>query len=341
MHILGLSCGSLNGNSEILLKSALKEAAAHVPGTTISYIRIADASIPSYDLPGVFNPSSGAITPGSFTVSQAMSFTGVIDDRPACIDAILDSDAIVIASPVYTRQAAGVLKYFCDKALGPFVDAAFVEQALVGKKAGDPRFKDFTADERVLKPRVAALIAAGGARSEEWASLSLPSLHQCVFSLHAKVVDQILVQGVPFPGVVLADEPVMARSRQLGRNVASQLGKSFDDAVYIGEEKGSCPHCHLDAIILTRNNSVDCATCGAKGRLSSGEDGEIQVVFLDEPQTSVITMAGKRRHRDEIRDLGMNLGPKMLGLRSMHEEWAKMDNLLVKLPSAKAAVSKE
>jgi len=102
------------------------------------------------------------------------------------------------------RQPAGLLKAFADVSLGPFVDAAFVSRALQQQAAGISRFKDyvrdFVPDERVLKSRVVGLIAVGGAEEMEWGSLALPGLQQCVFSLHAKVVDQVIVRGCPFPG---------------------------------------------------------------------------------------------------------------------------------------------
>lgn len=55
-------------------------------------------------------------------------------------------------------------------------------------------------DERVLKNRVVGLITVGGATCTEWGALTLPGLQQCVFSLQAKVVGQVIVRGRPFPG---------------------------------------------------------------------------------------------------------------------------------------------
>lgn len=221
MHILGLSCGTNNGTSETLLKIALKEAAVD-PNVTISFLRMTEISIPTSGPPGLYDVRpTGSATPSEST-------NKIVDDRPVALDAILNCDALVIASPIYTRQAAGVLKFFCDRALGPYVDAADVEKAIAGKKVGGPRFKDFNPAKRLLKPRVGALIAAGGATSVEWSSLVLPMLHQSVFSMHIKVMDQMLARGVPIPGVLLADEAIQARAKRLGRNVASQLGRPFE-----------------------------------------------------------------------------------------------------------------
>jgi multimeric flavodoxin WrbA len=142
---------------------------------------------------------SNHLEPTSISVSSQIP-----DDRPALVNAILLADALIISCPIYTRQPAGILKAFTDTALGPFVDAAFVSRAIKQQAEGIARFKDYVKDyvpdERVLKNRVVGLIAVGGAACTEWGSLALPGLQQCVFSLHAKVVDQVIVRGCPYPG---------------------------------------------------------------------------------------------------------------------------------------------
>ncbi|OBT64245.1 hypothetical protein VE03_06889 [Pseudogymnoascus sp. 23342-1-I1] len=335
MNILAISCGSPNGNCEILLKAALNAAISSLPGTTGSILNLSNLSFPSYPIPGTFDPSTGSAN----AIPQGLPIKDQVpDDRPAALDAILNADALILASPVYTRQPAGILKYFCDKTLGPFVDASFVRQVLEGQKNGDPRFAKFAPDKRVLKPRVAALIAVGGATSTEWGSFALPLMHQCVFSLHAKVVDQLHVDGRPFPGSVLLleEEDVMQRAELLGRNVASQMGKVFEEAKFLGDREGSCPHCHLDMIVLngTGDNGIDCAVCGAKGKLVVDDKGIVGVTMFAEPVTSVITMEGKARHMREIGIVGKKLGPKMPGVKEEIQRYKDMDEgLVLRMPS--------
>ncbi|KAL2827267.1 flavoprotein-like protein [Aspergillus pseudoustus] len=335
MHILGLSSGTKNGTSETLLKIALKEAAAASPDVTISFLRLPEVAIPGSEQPGIYDkrPALGA--------NSLESIGQKIDDRPAVLEAILACDALIVASPIYTRQAAGVLKFVCDRTLGPYVDAAAVEKAIAGMKSGDPRFKDTNPEQRVLKPRVGALIAAGGATSVEWTSLALPMLHQSVFSLHIRVVDQMVARGVPNPGVALADEALPARAKRLGRNVASQLGKTFEEAEYLGDETGGCPHCRLNTIVVhgTATNDVDCAVCGAKGRLIVGDSGKIQVQYFKEPRTSVITMEGKRMHMEEIEIVARQTATSMADTEDARAEWKLMDQYKVELPSARAHAS--
>ena len=65
---------------------------------------------------------------------------------------------------------------------------------------------------------------------------------------------------------MLLTRAAIDRAAALGRNVASQLGNSFEAARYLGPP-GLCPMCHLDVIVL-RGAEVECATCGARGLLA-------------------------------------------------------------------------
>jgi multimeric flavodoxin WrbA len=198
MQILGISCGSPNGNSEILLKTALLAATSSSPTITTSLVSLQSLSLPTHAMPNHLGRPLGLSSTSVSTSSQ------IPDDRPTLVNAILLADALIISAPIYTRQPAGLLKAFTDTALGPFVDATFVSRAIKQNAAGIPRFKDYVKDyvpdERVLKSRVVGLIAVGGATCTEWGSLALPGLQQTVFSLHAKVVDQVIVRGCPYPG---------------------------------------------------------------------------------------------------------------------------------------------
>ncbi|MCW2867232.1 MAG: hypothetical protein JWR20_1420, partial [Marmoricola sp.] len=107
------------------------------------------------------------------------------------------------------------------------------------------------------------------------------------------VVDQFVVHGAGTPRSVVLDPDALARAARLGAHVASQLGRDSHTAEYAGEP-GLCPMCHLDAIVLT-GRDVQCATCGATGRL--GDDAAVTWTDLD---TSVLSMAEKRAHYAEI-----------------------------------------
>jgi hypothetical protein len=104
----------------------------------------------------------------------------------------------------------------------------------------------------------------------------------------------------------------MDRAAVLGHHVASQLGVPFDQARYLGPP-GLCPMCHLDVVVL-RGADVECATCGARGRLAPGAE-----VTWTDLSTSVISMAEKRAHAAEIQQTAGHHAP----LRAEIEERAR------------------
>ena len=164
------------------------------------------------------------------------------------------------------------------------------------RRAGGDPVVPFRVDERVLKPRVAGFIAVGGSLTSQWKTLALPVLHTTTFSMQTAVVDQVQFDGAGTPRSIVLDPAALERAARLGRNVAAQLGRPFDEAEYVGDEPGLCPMCHLDVVVL-RGRDVECATCGARGELR--EDLQVHWTGL---ATSVITMEEKRDHFFEIRE---------------------------------------
>ena len=60
------------------------------------------------------------------------------------------------------------------------------------------------------------------------------------------IVDQIQVMGAGMRGSVLVNlDGAVQRARQLGRNIAEQIGKHFDDLEYKGDNPGTCPDSNL------------------------------------------------------------------------------------------------
>jgi multimeric flavodoxin WrbA len=267
MRLLGLSAGSPGGSVEIALKTALR--AAEAEGASVELVRLDELRLSS-------GPS--AAEP---------------DDTWWFWERLMAADGLIVASPIVSRFITGRLKLLMDKVLGPNADRAIVEKLIAMRDAGEEPIVPFRLDERVLRPRVAGFIAVGGSLTPQWKGLCLPTMHALTFSLQAAVVDQIVTAGSGTPQSIVLDDEALARCGQLGRNVAAQLGRSFDDAEYVGPP-GLCPLCHLDVIAL-RDREVECATCGARGRMS--DDAVVEWTDLD---TSVISMAEKRDHYIEI-----------------------------------------
>ncbi|WP_159451397.1 flavodoxin family protein [Demequina sp. NBRC 110054] len=261
--VLGLGCGNPGGSAEILLIEALR--AAQDDGAEVELVRLEDLCLDT---------------------------VGGEDDAEWFWERLITCDAWIVSAPIISRTVPGRLKVLGDRLLGPNADAAIIEGLLEARRRGEDPAVPFRVDERVLKPRVAGLIACGGALTTQWKALALPVMHTLTFSMSIAVVDQMVVEGAGTPRSVVLDDDAVARAGTLGHRVASQLGRSFDEAEYLGDP-GACPMCHLDVITL-QPKGVQCASCGALGRLT---DGRVEWTDLD---TSVISMAERRAHYREI-----------------------------------------
>jgi multimeric flavodoxin WrbA len=267
-HLLGLGCGQPRGSAEILLKAALAEA--ETAGASVELVRLDELHIPS-----------GPDAPEP-------------DDIWWFWERLVACDGLIVSTPIISRTVAARLKLLVDRLLGPNADAAIIEELVAVQRAGGDPVVPFRVDERVLKPRVAGFIAVGGSLTSQWKTLALPILHTTTFSMHMAVVDQVQFAGAGTPRSIVLDSAAIERAQRLGRNVATQLGRAFEDAVYLGDDPGLCPMCHLDVIVL-RGRAVECATCGARGEL-----GDDLTVRWTELESSVISMTEKRAHYREI-----------------------------------------
>ncbi|CAN5379539.1 flavodoxin family protein [soil metagenome] len=249
MKLLGLSAGNADGSAEILLKEALRGAEA--VGAEIELVRLHDVRLTS-------GPGAGG------------------DDAQWFWDRLMESDGLIIATPIYSRTIPGLLRLLGDKISGPQSDVAFTAEILRMRAAGERLSVDFEVDERVLRPRVAGFIAVGGSIPPRWKSLALPLLHTLTASAQIAVVDQVEFAGAGSPASIVLDAAALKRARSLGDAVGSQLGRAYDDAEYRGDS-GACPLCHLSVLVVV-GTTVECAVCGAAGELRV-VDGHPAVVF--------------------------------------------------------------
>lgn len=306
MHILGLANGSVGGNSEILLKAALSSARSSNPSITTSWIHV-----PSIVFPRNAGPLKNAPDISAGT-NASNNYNGVVtnnerDDRPQVLNAILNADALVFSTPVYSHQPAGPLKALLDTILGPYTDAALATRILSAQKSGsgDSRYANMSIDARIVKPRVAAFLAVGGSTTPDQFTMALPTLHMFCYPLHAKVVDQAVFMGYANPGAVLRSQgdEVLIRAKEVGVNVADQIGMVFDEAKYLGPEPhGACPHCHLAKLDFFggASNAIGCIVCGNTGKLVLGKDGAVVPEWDTDSEYCCITMKGKQKHIDDI-----------------------------------------
>ncbi|KAL4804780.1 flavoprotein [Aspergillus unguis] len=347
MHILGIANGSPGGNSELLMKAALTAATSSSKTLTASWIHAPSVTIPPNPPPleGSLDFSNGAMP----SLRSGKASEGIIpDDRKAVLDAILDADALIFSTPVYSHAPAGTLKGVLDRIMGPFTDAAFAKRTLDARNSSghdnNNQEGQNAIDQRILKPRVVGFMAVAGSTLPDQVSLALPQLHLLVYSIHAKVVDQEIFLGYGAPGSVVSkdDGLAIARAQQLGQNVASQLGKEFDDAEYLGPvPPGACPFCKLAKVDLFvgEGNRIGCVACGAEGYLVVDADGVIRPRWEEENSISSITMTGKQKHIDDLIKNGVREGQGLVSVENQQKirDWREMEIPKVKLPSHKLA----
>ena len=289
-RVLGLGCGQPHGSAEILLKAALHAAAG--AGAAVELVRLEELR-----LPGASAAAPGAAEP---------------DDGWWLWDRLVECDGLIVSTPIMSRTVAASLKLVIDRLLGPNADAAIIEGLVALRQQGREPAVPFRVDERVLKPRVAGFLSVGGSLTSQWKTLALPVLHSATFSMHIAVVDQVQFEGAGTPRSIVLDQAALDRAGLLGRNVAGQLGVPFGEARSLGPP-GLCPLCHLDVVVL-RGAEVECATCGARGRLRPDH----QVTWTD-LSVSVISMTEKRAHAAEIQDTARRQGE----LRAQIDEHAR------------------
>lgn len=274
MTVLGLSAGNRGGSAEIALIAALR--AAEATGARVQLVRIDDLILNQ-------GPGAGA------------------NDGQWFWNLLMECDALIVSSPIYSRTVPGKLRLLGDIISGPQADVAFTSELLRMRAAGEPIPMQFAIDERVLRPRVGGFIAVGGSLPPFWKTLALPLMHTLTASMQVGIVDQVQFAGAGSPASIVLDDEAMARAAQLGRNVAEQAGRPYDEVEYRGAE-GICPMCHLDVIAVMPDGTIECASCGAAGTVAMRE-GSLAFVFRPEGRAqSVLTYGEKLAHFAEVQE---------------------------------------
>ncbi|VUC32970.1 unnamed protein product [Clonostachys rosea] len=334
MHLLGLCNGSKHGNSEILLKAALRSATRADSSITVSWIHVPSVSIPRNRRPIKIDRD---IIPYRNDEHQEGMEDAEFDDREAVYNAIMDADALIIVSPVYSHQPAGSLKALADAILGPFADVSEAYRIKLRQSKGDSVALESKIDPREVKPRVAGFITVAGSGPqfpEQW-TMALPTMHSIVYCLHAQVIDQIVLPGFANAGAVLIDSgTAIKRAELLARRVVSQMGKAYDEATYLGSaEEGSCPYCHLLKIEFREGNDVVCIVCGANGVLRTDLKGNIRPIWEAASKVSCLTLEGKWKHLDDIHETLSSEQPKLKYILPALDQWKDLKFPLSDMPN--------
>lgn len=315
MKVLGLSFGRKMKCSEILVKEALYKAKE--AGAEVQFISTVDMNIQHCK-------GCGACSAGRDNGKQIKCI--IKDDYEILEQAVLDADAVIVAAPVFAVAPVGQLKNFIDR-FGPAHDRA----ALVAEQNKRTAEGKELLDERSFKDRYVGLISVGGASTQNWVSLGLPTMNLFSFSLMMKVVGQIDAYDMGRTANPVLDQDLMKRVGELGRRVAESVGKPYEEVEWFGEE-GTCPVCHCNLLTVNKTTTVECPVCGITGHLSV--DGEnVKVEFSKEQQNRARgTKIGLQEHYDEIQGMKNVAIPKIIAtketLPKMLEKYKNFDELI-------------
>lgn len=308
MKVLGLTCGRKLSNTEIVVKEALMGAGEK--GAEVEIVRLMDLHI---------KPCTGCNACVISLLEKGGTGDCVIkdDDFKFIDDKILDCDGLVVGTPIYEKTPQGLLKVLNDR-MGPSHDLAF---RIIAKKIREEKgiTRGRGPDERSFKPRVASLFAVGGS---DWTTLALPLLQLFVQPMNITVVDQQLFDWTALQAAVLLKDDYLARARRSGRHLAESLGKSPEEAEYIGPQ-GVCPVCHSDVMELDYKQAgkVRCAVCGVTGPLKTDAGSYRLEVSEEERPLAHTLLSGKFHHGDKLKKVCLKPDPRMEEIPALLEKY--------------------
>lgn len=297
--VLGLSFGRKMGNTEIMIKTALKECEA--AGNEVRFIRVDDLDI---------RPCTGCIScVVGMTTGRGKGGCPIKDDFHILDEALMECDAVIVGSPTYVLSPTGRFKTVCDR-IGPSHDITFRKATYEeGKAAGKEEAK--LPDPRSFKKRVGALVSVGGAMTKNWLAFMLPTMYEFTMSMGIDVVDMHEYYGAMAHEHVLGYESEIERMKKMGRNMAEALAAEAEEerTKWRGEDDGICPVCHCSMLTVSGDSDVvECPVCGISGKLVL-DDHKIAVEFSEEEQKrSRLRWDGKLEHSTEIKTQAVGPG---------------------------------
>ena len=261
MKILGLSCGTKNGNNDTMCRVALE--AARDAGAEIEFIHVFDWDI---------RLCTGCVACSrSLVMGKGMVWTQK-DDYAALYEKMVEADGVLVVDPIYESGGSGLFHILCDR-MGPghdtgmlmMLDGKLKEQ---GKEGLNPR---------IFMQKAISFVGIGGS---DWACRVETDHAMLAMSPGWKVIDNDFFSWSK--DVIMQDDKV-ERMKQIGRNLAEAAQYIIDNHVMIpGSENldlwkgepGGCPHCHGNNFyIFPGTNHAVCELCGLEGHLEITDAG--------------------------------------------------------------------
>ncbi len=277
MKILGISCGTRNGNNDTMCRVALE--AAKEMGAEIEFIHAFDWDI---------KYCTGCVACSRSLVMGKGMICSQKDDYAALFDKMAEADGVLVVDPIYESGGSGLFHVICDR-MGPghdigmmyMLDAKLKEQ---GKEGLDPKY---------LKKKAISFVGIGGS---DWACRVETDHAMLAMSPAWTVINNEFFSWSK--DVIMQDDKV-ERMKQIGRNLV-EAAKDVENAKWMGEP-GACPHCQGNNFyIFPGTTHCVCELCGLEGTLEI-VDGAFKFKFdpADEHKAHD-TISGKKLHGDDI-----------------------------------------
>ena len=316
--VTAFTAGRRNGTGETLTKIALE--AISKMGINVEMIRLNECNL---------HPCTACSNGPCHSRGPAHCIWK--DDGPWLSEKFLDSDGYILAAPVWSLSPCGIVTDFRDRVFGPKMDMAMWE-----RNGGMPEWA-----KGRRKQRPDALISVGGALTEHWTSLGMPTLYTTTFSAQTNVVDNMNLYACGDPGEVFIREDLVRRARYLGENVGhAVLNPQIDwERRWLGnlDDGEACPGCHCSMMIAKPGRKyVECAICGRKGYISLDGEGNIRYTW-PEDNCDRLTMMGKFDHAREIEMHGeIRAKQETPEIAEQVKRYKQMEDFVVKAPSRTA-----
>ena len=252
MKLLGISCGRRNGNSEMLLKSALRSASEN--GAEVSYLRLQDHYI---------NPCTGCELCSNFDnwpdgrFPQNGYFCCYKEDSDHLsyiVDQVKAADGIILSTPIYNLTVPGSLLVLLNRI----------------------HAKNFAKHHEIAGQQhtFCATIAVGGS---DMTNLIRPMLNFTAVELcgsQMNLVDQMVVQFCAPSGYMALKDDAIKRAALLGERMTQAI-REPEKGIYRGfaDNPELCPVCHGDVIQLD-GDRFRCPVCNIRGDVQFTPEGK-------------------------------------------------------------------
>lgn len=308
--VLALSYGRKMSNTDVMLKEMLMKC--EEAGHEVKFIRPDDLDI---------KPCTGCTACVVGIMSGRTNGQCIHkDDFHIIEEAFYEADAVIVGSPVYETSPTGTFKNLCDR-MGPSHDISFLTEAKK-ERLERGQTEPIPADN-VFKPRVGALLAVGGAMTENWTIMTVPIMYEVMMSSGVDVIDTHTYYGAMEVEHVLGVPAQMERADKMAQNIIDALAATTDEerTKWRGSDEFACPVCHQSLFrVHQHDNLVECTICGINGTVDF-EDGKPVYKFSEAEQNrSRMRYAGKLEHRNEISN-GAMTQKKVENLKELKEKY--------------------